>query len=221
GPRAHDDLGGAPAVLFRPHPHGGIEQAGIGMGQAEMLSESLGERAFARGRGAIDGNDQRPPAHAASILAPSRFISWTKPGKLVSIGEPSSTATGSRAASPSTRNDMATRWSRRVATRPPPGGGAPLPWTTRLSAAMATAPPFASRPAATLANRSLSFARSSARPSMRVLPCAQEAATARMGYSSIIDGARSAGTSTPLRSPPLTRRSATGSPPTSRLLSKL
>ena len=69
-----------------------------------------------------------------SILAPSPFISAAKPGKLVSIGEPSSTATGSRAARPSTRNDMAMRWSRCVATRPPPGGGAPVPCTASVSA---------------------------------------------------------------------------------------
>lgn len=54
---------------------------------------------------------------------------------------------------------------------------------------------------------------------MRVVPRAQAAATARIGYSSIIDGARSGGTSTPLNPPPLTRRSATGSPPTSRWFS--
>ena len=34
---------------------------------------------------------------------------------------------------------------------------------------------------------------------MRVVPSAKAAATARIGYSSIIDGARSAGTSTPLQ----------------------
>ena len=55
---------------------------------------------------------------------------------------------------------------------------------------------------------------------MRVVPSAQAAATARMGYSSIIEGARSAGTSTPFSTPPLTRRSATGSPPSSRSFSK-
>ncbi len=55
---------------------------------------------------------------------------------------------------------------------------------------------------------------------MRVVPSAQDAATARMGYSSIMVGARSAGTSTPLSAEPLTRRSATGSPPTSRSFSK-
>ena len=43
---------------------------------------------------------------------------------------------------------------------------------------------------------------------------------ARMGYSSIIEGARSAGTSTPFSTPPLTCRSATGSPPSSRSFSK-
>ncbi len=50
-------------------------------------------------------------------------------------------------------------------------------------------------------------------------PVAKEAATARTGYSSIMLGARSAGTSTPSSGPARTSRSATGSPPASRGLS--
>src|SRR6516164_8782967 len=42
------------------------------------------------------------------------------------------------------------------------------------------------------------------------------AATARIGYSSIIDGARAAGTSTARKAPARTRRSATSSPPSMR-----
>ena len=51
---------------------------------------------------------------------------------------------------------------------------------------------------------------------MMVVPRARDAATARIGYSSIIAGARSAGTSTPCSSPPRIRRSPTGSPPAVR-----
>ena len=54
---------------------------------------------------------------------------------------------------------------------------------------------------------------------MRVSPSAKAAATARIGYSSIIDGARAAGTSTPARREKRARISATSSPPSSRLFS--
>ena len=47
-------------------------------------------------------------------------------------------------------------------------------------------------------SRSLSFTLSSSSPCITVSPWAKDAATARMGYSSIIDGARAAGTVTPL-----------------------
>ena len=71
-------------------------------------------------------------------------------------------------------------------------------------------------PAAIAVSRSLSLTRSSASPRMTVRPRAQAAATARIGYSSIIRGARSGGMSAPVRVPARTRRSATGSPPSSR-----
>src|SRR5476651_1120517 len=97
-------------------PEGGptdrpVEQAGIEMGQAEMRRQPLGEGALARRRGTVDRDDEAL-GHAGPIFAPSPFINAAKPGKLVSIGELSSTATGSLVASPSTRNDMAMRWSR-------------------------------------------------------------------------------------------------------------
>jgi hypothetical protein len=53
---------------------------------------------------------------------------------------------------------------------------------------------------------------------MRVTPWANPATTASIGYSSIIDGARSAGTETPESSEKRARISATGSPPSSRAL---
>ena len=54
---------------------------------------------------------------------------------------------------------------------------------------------------------------------MRVVPSANAAATARTGYSSIIVGARSGGTSTPRSGRARTRRSATSSPPSLRVSS--
>ncbi len=106
------DFDGGSAGPFRHPADRPIEQAGIEMGQPEMAGKALGQGALAGSRGSVDGDNQRN-AHAASrsgpIRAPSPFIKAAKPGKLVSIGEPSSTATGSRAARPSTRNDMAMR----------------------------------------------------------------------------------------------------------------
>ena len=115
-----------------------------------------------------------------------------------------------------TRKDMAMRWSRWVATSPPPGTLPPSPCTRRSSPSIACGTPAAARPAATAASRSDSLTLSSCRPRMRVVPSAKAAATARTGYSSIIDGARCAGTSTPASRLAPTRRSATVSPPSSR-----
>ena len=69
--------------------------------------------------------------------------------------------------------------------------------------------PAALSPAATAARRSLSLTLSSCKPRMRVEPEANAAATDRIGYSSIIEGARAAGTSTPLSVPARTLKSAT------------
>ena len=51
---------------------------------------------------------------------------------------------------------------------------------------------------------------------MTVVPSAKLAATASTGYSSIIDGARTAGTSTPRSADARTRMSANASPPSLR-----
>ena len=84
---------------FRHRP---IEQAGVEMAQAVMRRESLAERALARGRRPIDGDD-----HARS--APSPRISSAKPGKLVAIMATSSMRTGFSLARPMTRDAMAMR----------------------------------------------------------------------------------------------------------------
>ena len=86
----------------------------------------------------------------------------------------------------------------------------------KSSPSTATRTPQPARPAAIAERRSLSLTRSSARPRITVRPQAQAAATARIGYSSIIRGARSAGISAPVRVPARARMSATGSPPSSR-----
>ena len=68
------------------------------------------------------------------------------------------------------------------------------------------------------ASRSLSLTRNSSSPCITVLPSAKAAATARMGYSSIMEGARSAGTSTPFSCEWRTIRSPISSPPLMRRL---
>ncbi len=82
-----------------------------------------------------------------------------------------------------------------------PAAGAPSPCTIRSSPSISTRPPFAASSAAVAARRSLSFTRSSFNPRMRVVPAACAAMTASTGYSSIMLGARSHGTSTPRSAP--------------------
>src|SRR6202048_3639751 len=83
-----------------------------------------------------------------------------------------------------------------VTTSPPPCGRG-LPCTIRSSPAISPSPPLTRSPAATPESRSDSFTRNSWSPRMTVVPSAKLAATASTGYSSIIAGARAAGTPTP------------------------
>jgi len=79
-----------------------------------------------------------------------------------------------------------------------------------------TATPHARSAAAMVAIRSDSLTRNSCAPRATVRPSANAAATNRAGYSSIIDGASSGGTSIAFSGVWRTIRSATGSPPTRR-----
>ena len=103
-----------------------------------------------------------------------------------------------------------------VATRPPPGTW-PRPSTIMSSPTISIFTPLTRSIAAVAASRSDSFTRSSCRPRMIVVPSAKLAATASTRYSSIIDGARSGGTSTPRSCEARTRNSAIGSPASPRL----
>ena len=68
--------------------------------------------------------------------------------------------------------------------------------------------------------RSLSLTRNSLTPRITVSPSAKAATTDRIGYSSIIDAARCGGTSIPFMfGEYLARKSATGSPPSTRSFS--
>ena len=86
----------------------------------------------------------------------------------------------------------------------------------RPSDVSSTLAPMSSSACAIAASRSLSFTLNSASPLVRVWPCANAAATNKAGNSSIMLGARAGSTSTPVRGVERTRKSATGSPPTSR-----
>src|ERR1039458_868835 len=166
--------------------HRAIDQPGVEMAQSVMRGQPFAERALARGRRSVDGDD-----HDRS--APSERISSTKPGKLVAMKAPSSMRTGLSLAKPITSAAMALRCSMWVKNSPPPAALA-LPCTIRSSPSISTVKPLARSMAAVASNRSDSLTRNSFRPRRRVTPCANEAATARIGYSSIIAGARSAGT---------------------------
>ena len=102
-----------------------------------------------------------------------------------------------------------------VATRPPPGTW-PLPSTIRSSPTISTLTPLTRSMAAVASSRSDSLTRNSCRPRMMVVPSAKAAATASTRYSSIIEGARSGGTSTPRSFEARTRNCAIGSPASPR-----
>lgn len=101
----------------------------------------------------------------------------------------------------------------------PPPIGPCRPWTVSELSPSSQTMRLAARPAATAARRSHSLTRSSSRPRITVVPCAKAAATASTGYSSIIEGARSDGTSIPVSRECFARMSPSCSPPVSRMFS--
>ena len=81
---------------------------------------------------------------------------------------------------------------------------------------ISTLTPLTRSIAAVASSRSDSLTRNSCRPRMMVVPSAKRAATASTRYSSIIEGARSGGTSTPRSFEARTRNCAIGSPASPR-----
>ena len=119
-------------------------------------------------------------------------------GKLVAIIAPSSTVIGllcGKAHDEERHGDAVVEMGRDRAAAPDPCRRAV---NDQVVAFDLESTPASARPAATAARRSDSFTRSSCSPCIRVVPSAKAAATARIGYSSIIDGARQAGTVTPV-----------------------
>jgi hypothetical protein len=162
---------------------------------------------------ADDVGDER--AHAA-VVAPSSSASNC--GKLVAIGEVSSTSTPSRLARPATAIAIAMRWSRWV-------------WRGCCAAAQRLAAGAVDdqavlasrRPRAGAGERGGHAARRSrfldpqlVEPAGHGAPSAIAAATNSTGNSSIMLGASAGSTSMPVSAEWRTRKSATGSPPTSR-----
>ena len=124
---------------------------------------------------------------------------------------------GPRLRSAATVKDMAMRWSPWASTVPPAKGCAspPLPSMRMPSGSTVTGRPTAARPSAITWMRSDSFTRSSSAPRSSVTPSAQAAAMKSAGNSSMASGTQAGSMVMPLRRPPRTCRSATGSPPTS------
>ena len=87
------------------------------------------------------------------------------------------------------------RWSPCERTRAPRSPAPPS--TTRPSGSSRTRAPSAARPSARAAMRSLSLTRSSPAPVIVKDPCAQAAATARAGTSSMSEGTRAGSTVVP------------------------
>ena len=178
-------------------------------GRPKWRGERAGDRALAARRGAVDGDDharaQRVERGKEAGKAGRRRRSCRRP--LSARG----------AWRPATAKAIAMRWSRRGVDRRAAGErGAAAAVDDEASPRPR---PHADRaqPAAIAAIRSNSLRRSSARPrSAASCRAAKAAATARIGYSSIIRGAISGGTSTPVERAWRTTRSATGSPECSR-----
>ena len=143
---------------------------------------------------------------------PGPRIIGTKPGKLVAMNEASSIADRLFAREPHDQErhgDAVIHVGRDRAA-----AERPAPCRARSGRRRRSRPrPRSPRsPSATAASRSDSFTRSSLSPRMTVVPSAKLAATASTGYSSIIEGARAAGTSTPRSADARTRKSAISSP---------
>src|SRR5262249_60128496 len=94
--------GGGGAGIEKALRHSAVDRPGVGVAKAIVGGELLAERALARGRRPVDGDD-----HERS--APRPRIREEKPGKLVAMMAASSTRTGFSLAKPMTRNAMAMR----------------------------------------------------------------------------------------------------------------
>ena len=220
-PAGRRGIVGIEAALGHRPADGAVEEAGVEIGQAVVGGEPRGERALARRRRPVDGDDHgatimpaRSPPATSSKLAPRPVIRSRNSGKLVAIGprvvdgdrllrgeaedqEAHGDAVVEMGLDRAAAGDLRRRRGR--------GATPALPRPRRR---------WPLRPAATAAMRSDSLTRSSPMPSISVSPSAKAAATASTGYSSIIDGARAAGTVTPFSRLALTRTSPTSSPPT-------
>src|SRR5262249_1824309 len=110
---------GLHAVLQRLERERAIQRSGVEIEEAQPSRRGARRRALARGRRAVDRDDEAHADSSISTRPPSCSRSATNAGYDVSMARASSTTTGARAAPPSAANSMAMRWSPRDSTWPP------------------------------------------------------------------------------------------------------
>ena len=173
-----------------------VERAGVEMGEAEALGEPA-RQACPCPRPPARRSRRRTAERSSAALRHRRLRRGCFDASSVDQRDETGKAGGDRRArrrsapararparAPGTPSRCDGRAGSRSARRPP--GGSPAPSTISSSPSTATRTPQAASPAAIAASRSLSLTRSSASPRITVRPRAQAAATARIGYSSII-----------------------------------
>ena len=196
---------------------GAVEQAGVEMGEAEDAAASRArERPLAGGGRAVDGDDH---AGAPTSAVESRRAEAAH--QALETGEAGGDhaerrrrvtgSVGGQAQDQEGHGDAVVHGWSRPGRRPRTARRRRA--TVRLPAPPRHATPLAASPPAIVARRSLSLTRSSPRPSHQGGALGEGAATARIGNSSIIEGARSGGTTTPRQPRSRRARSPTGSPP--------
>src|SRR5919201_1103176 len=180
-----------------------VHRAGVEVAVADPLRKPAGDRAFARSRRPVDGNDHRCVTDSSSSK---------NPGKLTATASAFSISTPSLEVSPATAPSMAILWSPRVCTGPP-RGRAGTPRTRNPSSLAAIRTPTALSEFVTVSMRSVSLTRSSCAPSTTLTPRACEAASAKSGNSSTSRGTSSGAIEVASSGASRTSMSATGSPP--------
>src|SRR6266566_638557 len=137
-----------------------VHRAGIEVAVAKALSEPLGDRAFSRSGGPVNGNDHR-------CVTDSR--SSKNPGKLTATASASSISTPSFETAPATAPSIATLWSPLEAIAPPRGrAGTPRIRKPSSPAEMRT--PSARSEFVTVSMRSVSLTRNSCAPLTTLTP---------------------------------------------------
>ena len=155
------------AALEREPRQRAVHRAGVEVAEAEPLGEPSRDRALARPRGAVDGDDHVP----SSVSRPERSRSSKKPGKLIAAASAPSTSTPSRETRP---GDRAEHRDPVVAVRRSDGRRAGAPGRR----GPASRPSRADDAAAERAQRSVDASRSGRSPSRAAPPAPSTTALA-------------------------------------------